>query len=179
LYNFDSTTSVPTGWAAGPGYGTTDLAGANAATTAYSGTEKNQCTGSLKATFPFTSYALFTTGQATQESGVLQYTGASNWTGKTKLHAWVKVDSASGVNHIGFLQFFASSTTGGYQSVVDGGTWWTGAWHEIVWTLPATGWDKATVNNYGLQVNLKSAAPTGGPATPTTTVVYLDDVWVE
>jgi hypothetical protein len=137
------------------------------------------CVGSLKGTFPFTSYTLFTSAQTANESGVLGYTGAVDWTGKSRLHAWVKVDGANGVNHIGYLQFFATSSTGGYQSQVDNGAWYNATWHEIVWDLPTTGWSKAGVTSYGLQVNLKSAAPSGGPATPPVTIVYLDDIWLE
>jgi len=184
VYNFDSSASVPSGWSAGPGYQTTDLVNpapppATTATTAYSSAEKNQCAGSLKGTFPFTSYTLFSSGSG--EIGVLQYTAPTtlDWTGKTKLHAWAKIDAASGVNHINFPQFFINTSDFGHYISGQAANWYDGAWHEYVVPLPATGWDKTAVKTFGLQINLKGTAPSGGPATPPTTIVYVDDIWVE
>jgi len=75
LYNFDSGTTVPTGWSAAPGYQTTDMSGVlTAPSTSYSGTEKNQCAGSLKGVFPFTSYSLYTAEG--HEIAVLQFTAS-------------------------------------------------------------------------------------------------------
>jgi hypothetical protein len=181
LYNFDSGTSVPSGWSTAPGYQTTDMTAPLAIpSTAYSATEKNQCVGSLKGTFPFTSYALFSSGSG--EIGVFQYfaSGTLDWTGKTKLHAWAKIDASNGVNHISFPQFYAN--TSDFNHYISGqavGNWYDGAWHEYVVDLPATGWDKTAVKTYGLQINLKGAAPASGPTTPPTTTVYLDDIWLE
>jgi len=183
LYNFDSGTTVPSGWSAAPGYQTTDMTGVlTPPSTAYSGTEKNQCAGSLKGVFPFTSYSLYTSTTDTHEIGVLQYNapGVLDWTGKTKLHAWYKVDTANGTGHINFLQFFAN--TSGYNHYIStngSGSWWDGAWHEIVVDLTTAGFIINDVKQFGLQINLQATAPGGGPAVPPTTTVYLDDIWLE
>jgi len=148
--------------------------------TAFSSTEKNQCSGSLKGVFPFTSYSLYTSDN--HEIAVLQYVASSvlDWTGKSKLHAWYKVDTASGTSHINFLQFFANTSGfNHYISTNASGTWDDGAWYEIVVDLNTTGFIKNDVKQFGLQINLKSTAPTGGPAVPPTTSVYLDDIWLE
>ena len=185
LYNFDSGTTVPSGWSAGPGYGTTDLMNTatpptTTATLAYSSTEKHFCAGALQATLPFTSYTKLSNG-VTNESGVLQYTapGVLDWTGKTKLHAWTRIDTASGVNHVAYVQFFVNTADGAhYISGLPTGTWYDGSWQEIVVDLNTSGFVKTNVKVYGFQVNLKATAPSGLP-TPPTTLISVDDVWLE
>ncbi len=58
------------------------------------------------------------------------------------------------------------------------GSFADGAWHEIVLTFPV-GLNLAQIAAYGLQVALKAQAPAGGPNPPPTTIVYLDDLWLE
>jgi len=187
LYNFDGVTTVPSGWSAAPGYGTTDLAGANAPTATISATEGKFCPGALKGTYPFTAYNLLNNSQ-TQESGTLGFapSAALNWTGKSKLHLWEKVDITNGVTHLSFVQLYVANANGAnFKSAqVAGGVFADGSWHEIVFDLAAASTaatnplNLGAIATYGLQVALKTAAtaPTG---TPPTTIVYVDDVWVE
>jgi hypothetical protein len=184
LYNFDTgSTTVPTGWAPGKAYLTTD-AGLNAATLSVSLTEGKFCPGALKAVLPFTSYTAFDVDGGAV-GAVIQYaTGTGvvlDWTGKTKLHGWAKIDTSNGVGHLGFIQLYANTADYGHyiSAQPSGGIFADGAWHEMIVDLTGNGFVLTNVKQYGLQVSLKSTAPSAGPVTPVTTTVYLDDLWLE
>jgi hypothetical protein len=182
LYDFDQPGSRGN-WTAGAGFNATDVSLGDSSI-ARSETQGHSCLGSLAGTFPFTIY------NAT-ESGELEITYGTTtpavWTGKTKLHAWVRVDVPSeGVGYLNGLQLHASSNSYGdyLAKFVSISTFATGTWQEIVLDLTANGssgapLDLTGINQLGLQVLVLGTAPAGGPAAPETTTVYLDDIWAE
>jgi hypothetical protein len=118
-----------------------------------------------------------------------------DFTGKTKLHFWVKLQLPDGgsvttyLNGVqGFLQSgnpptdagpngYAHYTTGNSFTVA--GTLADGAWHEVIVDFTVDAGDRANlsyVNQLGVQVLALMTALDGGPAAPSTAVLLVDDI---
>ncbi len=137
------------------------------------------CPGALLKTNPFTAY-----GQL-GEAGV--GTGTLDLTGRTALHAWIKVPvPAAGQLGYSVLSGVTLLIQSGNFTTFDNqfygiATFSDGNWHELVLSF-ATASPPITLNNVnGIDVSLATVAtqPAGAGATPGTIVFLIDDVWVE
>ncbi len=82
--------------------------------------------------------------------------------------------------------------TGGYSkykgnfigfsnTLPDGGSFADGNWHEILFDIAGNS-GSITVNDidqFGVQIVTAGSAPGGGPATPPSVTLFVDDVWLE
>ncbi len=93
--------------------------------------------------------------------------GAVDWTGKTKLHIWVRVEVDASV--MNGAQIFHQAEWGwnaqGYWG--QAATLFDGNWHEYV--MPLSG-DLTSMNRIGIQLLANSNVQA---------IVHIDDVWVE
>jgi hypothetical protein len=170
LFAFDD--GGTTGWAASP---STSPASVLAGTTV----DGNICPGAMTSSISFTSY-----GQNTDVE--FFYNTAANWTGRTRIHAWVKIAPVGGDSSAlsGVLIFVQSNNWANWSSnwtnvdasIADGG------WHELVTDFTPSGGTPVVTNNvqkFGIQLVSQSTQPTGGPAVPPATVLTVDDIWLE
>ncbi len=140
-------------------------------------TEGHLCPGALAATIPFTVYG------GTEKASV-ERTMDLDWTGKTTMHVWVRIgDPGTGnISYLNGIQLFVQSMSYAVYSpqFVSAATFDDFAWHEIVLDLTATpAVVLDSVNKLGIQVLAQESRPPSAPAAPMTTVVYIDDVYVE
>ena len=165
-------------------------AGSPPATLAWTGADGHACPGALSLTVAFATY---TTAVPDIEFNF----GAASWKA-TKLHMWVKVqipgaDSGSA----------AYATLDAVSPFVESNAWtnytfmWldvasffgNGGWNEVVVDLIAP--DAGQANRFGQNVDLASVQrlgvslvpqatrPDGGSPGPSTTVLLVDDIWLE
>jgi hypothetical protein len=181
LYGFDGGTL--TGWLAQ----TMDSADAGlVGTLGDTLTDGHACPGALTLTAPFTAYGSQENAQA------LVSLGGANWTGRTKLHSWVKLETASYPGISGVQAYVQTDSYAYYtDQFVDSAVLADGAWHEIIVDLvdlsndsytnvPDGGTiDLAAVSALGVQVSAPTTAPAGGPTAPSTATLLVDDIWVE
>ena len=144
----------------------------------------HSCPGAAQLLIPFASYG--------QNADLEINPGPPmDFTGKTTLHFWVKVQiPASTAAAINGVQAFVN--TGGYSkykgnfvgfsnALPGGGSFADGNWHEIIFDI-AGNLGSITVNvinQFGIQIVTAGSAPGGGPATPPTVTLFVDDVWLE
>jgi hypothetical protein len=140
-------------------------------------TEGHLCPGALEVTIPFSVYG-------NNEKAAVEKAATTNWTGKTSLHVWVKVaDPGDGtIAFINGIQVFVQSM--GYSvyssKFVGAATFDDFQWHEIVLDLAAAPAVVLNdVNKVGVQVLAAASRPPSAPMTPSTTVVYVDDIYLE
>jgi hypothetical protein len=175
LYNFN--TSVQ-GWGGGTYQAPAGLV------TAFAAAEGHSCLGAAQLTIPFATYG--------QNADIEINPGPPmDFTGKSKLHFWAKVTVAGGATAgIAAIQFYVN--TGGYskysgnyinltQTLSDGGSFSDGNWHEGVYNIAANTANivVGVINQFGVQIVTPGSAPGGGPASPPTVVLVVDDVWLE
>lgn len=133
------------------------------------------CPGSFRLTAAFKGYS---SSSAEVMIGDIRFP-AADWTGAKALHVWVKVQPTDAPLQ-GVQLFVVSGSDYRFLGVYDNSRFAFGTWYEMVLTLPASAsFDPTLVSRVGLQVFLKSAGSAGIPATPPTTNVWLDDIWVE
>ncbi len=176
LYSFDSNLQ---GWSAGTYQAPAGLS------TAFTTGDGHSCPGAAQMTIPFASY-----GQ-NADIEINPYPNPLDFTGKSKLHFWARVQVPAGTEAaINGVQAFVN--TGGYSkykgnfvgyanTLSDGGKFSDGNWHEIVFDI-AGNLGSITVNvinQLGVQIVTQGSAPGGGPATPPTVTLTVDDVWLE
>jgi hypothetical protein len=192
LFSFDGVTGSPTGWAetvaSQPDGGTFDP------TLSSSSIIGHTCPGSMEVTNPFTAYF------AKQETSNTQYNYglggdgglAHNWVGYKTLHLWIKVTTtAASYAGLNGVQVFVQSGSD-YQHYRSSYYYYTtftdGAFHHVTQDLTpnldadaASGseFDPTQVNDFGVQVQAAGSEPDGGPATPSTFQMYVDDIWLE
>jgi hypothetical protein len=135
------------------------------------------CPGALEVTIPFSVYGA-------NEKAAVEKTLAADWSGKTELHVWVKVadPGAGSIAFINGIQVFVQSMGSSVSSskFVGAATFDDFEWHEIVLdltTAPAV--VLADVNKVGVQVHAATTRPPSAPMTPSTTVIYVDDIYLE
>lgn len=135
------------------------------------------CPGSLHLTAAFKAYA---GGQKPDEVAIadLRFTDA-DWTGATKLHAWVRVSPTKAP--ITGLQFFViSGASFAYKSVFDESSFATGQWYELILPLvPGATYDPKLVQRLGVKITLRRDGAANNPPQVPTVDVWLDDIWVE
>ncbi|HVY25655.1 MAG TPA: hypothetical protein VHB79_03860 [Polyangiaceae bacterium] len=135
------------------------------------------CPGALRLEAVFKGYA---SGQAPDEVAIadLRFTEA-DWTGRTKLHAWVRVSPVKAP--ITGVQFFLiSGSSYLYKSVFDDGSFGAGQWYELVLPLvPGASYDPKLVQRLGVKITLRRDGAANNPPQAPTVDVWLDDVWVE
>lgn len=135
------------------------------------------CPGALEVTIPFTVYGA-------NEKAAVEKASTVDWTGKTSLHVWVKV-ADPGAGTIAFINgielFVRSMNDTVYSSkFVGAATFDDFQWHEIVLDLTAApAVVLADVNKIGVQVLAATTRPPSAPMMPSTTVVYVDDIYLE
>jgi hypothetical protein len=139
--------------------------------------EGHLCPGALEVTIPFTAYG-------PNENAGIEKASTIDWTGKTSLHVWVKVaDPGAGtIAFINGLQIFVRSMDDAVLSskFVGAAQFDDFQWHEIVLDLSAGPPVVLTdVTKVGVQVIAATTRPPSAPLTPSTTVVYVDDLYVE
>jgi len=143
--------------------------------------------GAFQTVITFTGYgnASDQYGGETTASGHA-FPSAVDWTGKTKLHGWVKVTVPGGVGSNDYLALF------GWQLAVNSGTnkflsqfhapFTDQLWHEFVVDLAAATTDKydpTQVKGVSVLIATTNVAATNAPAIPPATTLLIDDVWVE
>jgi hypothetical protein len=160
--------------------------------TGFNPTEGHSCPGALELTIPFGSYA--SPNQITVDVNF----GPVDWTAYSLLHAWVKIktpDAAvAGTETLSYLsqvQFSVASSSVTTSNDYKGYTsstkpllgWADRGWHEVTLGLvPSTNYYANAVLNIGVQiqsVGVKPSAPADAPDAPPTTVVEIDDIWLE
>jgi hypothetical protein len=160
--------------------------------TAFNPTEGHSCPGALELTIPFGSYA--SPNQITVDVNF----GPVDWTAYSLLHAWVKIKTPDAavagtatLSYLSQVQFSVASSSvttsndykGYTSSTVPLLGWADRGWHEVKLGLtPSTNYYANAVLNIGVQiqsVSTKPATPADAPDAPPTTVVEIDDIWVE
>jgi hypothetical protein len=185
LFGFDGVSGAPAGWSlyiqdpmdAGmfvPVLGSTITDGAT-------------CLGALTVNAAFTAFD----GQLVQAQ--YNYPTPMDWTGRKTLHFAVKVvATAAGFETLSGVQGFVGSgpSYANYRaSFMNAATFSDGAFHQIAVDLSlddagvpdaaTNAYDPNEVDNFGVQILSTSAAPDGGPATPGSAELIVDDVWIE
>jgi hypothetical protein len=131
------------------------------------------CQGSFRLTGVFKGYA---TSEVALANMVFP---SANWSGAKALHAWVKVDPATAPLS-GLQIFVVSGSEFRFAAAYDGMAFALGTWNELIINLaPSGAVDPTSVYRVGAMMFLKDAGSAGIPATPPTTSVWMDDVWVE
>jgi len=139
-------------------------------TVEWSSTEGVTAPGSAKLNATFGAY-----GEIAQIS--LYFTNAS-WTCKTKLHAKVKLVSATDLSHISGIALSISSANYTIYTAKFNSTaafaldTWTPI--ELDLTNPASVPDYTDIDGLGIQLQTKSAG-----TTPVPTTMYVDDIWLD
>ncbi len=139
--------------------------------------EGHLCPGALALTLPFKVYG-------DKEKAAVQKASTVNWVGKTSLHAWVKVEDPGdgSIAYLNGIQVFVQSM--GYavysSQFVGAATFDDFQWHEIVLNLAAAPAVVLTdVNQVGIQVLAAATRPPSAPMTPSETVIYIDDIYLQ
>ncbi len=178
LFGFDNGADL--GWGANPTANTTLSVGASL-------TDGHSCPGAV---------SLYATYAAYGPNPLLSFNyggnggGSVDWSGRTKLHMWVKVLTTN-YSTVAYVQAFVSAN--GYVFMSGGGFNGTqlsdGAWHESIFNIPPVPanpnpeggavFDPAFVNAFGAQIGTQSAAADGGPSVPPPTTLLVDDIWLE
>jgi hypothetical protein len=137
------------------------------------------CPGSLAFTVPFSVY-----GVAEDANTQVNFAPTRDWTGYTRLHAWVRIpDPGTGsLNHLNAVRLAVLSGNWSIYSSL-----WAPiaefadfGWHELVLDLTAApAADLTVVNQIAVQVFALGTPPEGGPAAPVSTQIYIDDIWLE
>jgi hypothetical protein len=140
-------------------------------------TDGHTCNGALD--LAVTTYAQY----GTNVQAYFNYGGsAQDWTGYTKLHAWLKIVSSDystiqGVEPRVDSSGYADKLFGGF---VSGSTFADGGWHETVVPLTAgASYVPAGVNGYQFELQLVGAKPGGAAATPPAATLLVDSIWIE
>jgi hypothetical protein len=139
--------------------------------------EGHLCPGALEVTLPFSVYG-------ENERAGIEKAAAVNWTGKTSLHVWIRVADPGGgsIAFINGIQVFVRSMgdTVSSSKFVGAAAFDDFQWHEIVMDLTATPAVVLTdVSRVGVQVIAATTRPPSAPLAPKTTVVYVDDLYLE
>ncbi len=146
-------------------------------------TDGNTCPGALELTVSFTGFGVTSGAIFNYGSGSPQ-----DWTGRTRLHFWVKVvtsdySALNGVQEIIDSSNYSLHRFGGYLA---GSVFADGRWYQSVVDLtpPAQGaanvdFDPTTVNEFQVQLLTPNTSPDGGAGAPATTTVLVDDIWLE
>jgi hypothetical protein len=187
LFSFDSAGST-VGWFTENNVAD---AGPSPSRLGWTGTDGHTCPGAITLTAPFTAY--------TSDFPDVEFNfGPSASWNATKLHLWVKVQipttngGSPDYTALNAVSTFVQSNAWNNYSFM-----WInvtpsfsdGAWHEVVEDLLVP--DGGQVNRSGPNVALASVQrvgvwlvpqatqPTGGPTAPSTTVLLVDDLWLE
>jgi hypothetical protein len=136
------------------------------------------CPGAIMVDVPFTAYS-----SKEAVSATFNYGTAADWTGFSKLHFWIKIETSTIAELNGVQTFIQSNGYAIYTSQFTNAspTFVNGDWQEVVMDLdPSSNTPVlSTVNQLGVQVLLASAAPSAGPATPNPVTFLVDDIWLE
>ncbi len=109
-------------------------------------------------------------------------TSAKNWTGYTKLHAWLKIvttdySDIQGVEPRVDSNAYASKLYGGF---VSGSTLADGGWHESVSTLaPGGDYTPSGINGFQFELQTISCGADGGGPVPASATLLIDSIWIE
>jgi hypothetical protein len=136
--------------------------------------EGASCPGALALTVPFSAYG-------DPMNGLAQANFNLDWTGRSTLHIAIKI-ADPGTGNLDYLNgaqiYLQTNNWGVYTSKFVVGTELADfEWHS--YELDLSELDLAIVNQVGVQLVAKDAAPEGGPAAPLATVLYIDDLWLE
>jgi hypothetical protein len=133
------------------------------------------CPGSLLLAVAFKGYV----SEQKQELAVADLRFNADWSGATKVHAWVRV-SPSNAPITGVQFFVMSGSSYLYASVFDNHKFALGEWYEVVLPLaPGNDYDPTHVHRVGVQVTLRQEDVAGNPPVAPTVQTWLDDIWVE
>jgi hypothetical protein len=140
--------------------------------------EGASCPGSLELNVPFTTYG-------TQTDVQINFNPAQDWTGRSTLHAKVKIpDPGTGnLNHLNGVNLAVlSDNYANYDNkFVSASTFADFAWHDVALDLSAGDPPPTLPSIIQIQVQLQAAgeAPSGGPSAPISTTLLVDDIWIE
>lgn len=135
------------------------------------------CPGALHLQAVFKDYA---SGQAADEVATADLRFADvDWTGATKLHAWVRVSPVS-APITGVQLFVLSGSSFLYKSLFDDASFPSGQWYELVMPLaPGASYEPKVVRRLGVKIILRRDGAANNPAQAPTVDVWLDDIWVQ
>jgi hypothetical protein len=177
LFGFDNPGGLDLGWSGYTGSNSTALLGETV-------TDGYTCPGALAMNVTYSGYGV-------NSGAIFNYGGgaaAKDWTGRTKLHAWIKLTTSDytvlgGVQQIVDSNGYAVHRYGGYLPAT---LLSDGKWHESVVSLVPPAPDAATVdyvptivNEFQFQLLSQGAQVDGGPAAPPPAALLVDDIWLE
>ncbi|HZU85781.1 MAG TPA: hypothetical protein VE987_22805 [Polyangiaceae bacterium] len=174
------------------GWTTTPSAGPPSTALGWTGADGKSCPGALTMTVGFNAYG----GNGATAQFTYGGPGAS-WGSASRLHLWMKLqpldDAGAGdFAALATVELFVLSNTWANYSFASGTIYPTfadGAWHELV--LDVVGADSgqpgrsgpdvvtSSIQQFGVSITPASARPSGAPPAPPTTVVLVDDIWLE
>jgi hypothetical protein len=187
LHLFDATNESVALTTGGTGNLASPVDGGTAATLLWNASDGSPGAGALRSDAPFSDYNQY----ITVERG-FPNTSLQDWTGKTKLHVRVKVESGlnqSPSNPAGIQPYITTYTApvdggqagynfkGNYVNLIAGN-----GWNDYVVDFSTAGFNLATVLNYGVQIQTGNGAMGDGgvnPVKPTTAVVWVDSFTLE
>jgi hypothetical protein len=174
LFDFDASTADA---GLDPNFSNSTYPTANATgTLSLTSADGHPCDGALKLAVTFTACGPHDDIYYNYGSG----SSAKNWTGYTKLHAWLKVvttdySDIQGVEPRVDSNGYASQLFGGF---VSGATLADGAWHESVSILaPGSDYVPAAINGFQFEFQTTSCGPDGG--VPPSATLLIDSIWIE
>jgi hypothetical protein len=136
------------------------------------------CPGALSLALTYTAYGVNSGLDRFYTSGG----GATqDWTGRVRLHFWVKVVTSDYTTINGLEEFVQSgSTLKQYSPFLTGSSLAGGGWVQSVVDLtPGANFDPTTVAGFEVQLQTIAAGIDGGPAAPPAATVLVDDIWLE
>ncbi|MBV9948402.1 MAG: hypothetical protein JOZ69_16240 [Myxococcales bacterium] len=174
LFGFDNGSNL--GWGSNAVTGATVSLGATL-------NDGHACLGALQL---YTTYTAYNANPLVQFVYGGNAAGAMNWSGRSKLHVWLKVTTSDYTALSGARAFVLSNNYVSFGSpLVGAATLADRLWHETTVDLtppPAGGGsalDPSVINGLGAQIVNQSAATAGGPAAPSPTTLLVDDIWLE
>ncbi|HEY4012988.1 MAG TPA: hypothetical protein VGM06_06605 [Polyangiaceae bacterium] len=141
------------------------------------------CPGAMSLAVTYTGYGV--------QSGVdYNFPTAQDWTGRVRLHMWIKVVTSdyttiNGVEEIVFSQNLASDTPTTYiddfGGFLAGSGYASGGWLELVTDIstPTASYFPTTVVGLEVRLTTVNSMADGGPAVPPPATLLVDDIWVE
>ena len=132
------------------------------------------CSGALSLSVTYSAFG-------PKDQVYYQYSSAQDWTGYTKLHAWLKVETSSYATIQGVEPRVQSANFGDnlFGGFVSGSTFSDGGWHETIVPLTA-GTNYAPASVITLQFELQTVGTaTGDASVPPSATLLIDSIWLE